>query len=364
MSGSNSLERSDDLSSGLLGLTRSAEAEISSVKSTEDVLALKVKYLGKKSVLAQYGKTMGALSPDERKARGQELNEARDFISSALDLRYEALFACEREAQLAADRIDVTLPADVPAPAVLHPITRAIEELSAIFAGMGFSFAEGPEIEDDYHNFTALNMPADHPARQMQDTFYVEGEGGYLLRTHTSSVQIRELTGRKPPLRMVSAGRVYRSDYDATHTPMFHQIEGVYIDKGVHMGHLKYTLKRALCRFFETDALKLRFRPSFFPFTEPSAEADISCTRDKEKIVVGAGDGWMEVLGCGMIHPKVLENLRIDPSEYQGFAFGLGVERLAMLKYAIPDLRTFFNPDIRWLQHYGLTPAASAERRG
>jgi len=342
----------------LEALCERAATDVHNAASQADLAQLRAHYLGKKSPLAQRGKAMGALSPDERKALGQELNAARAAIESAFDNKQEALRLRDEEAKLLREATDVTLPVMGAAIAPgLHPVTAVIRELCAIFAEHGFYFAEGPEIEDDYHNFTALNMPADHPARQMQDTFYIAGENGApsgpLLRTHTSSVQIRELTGKKPPLRVISAGRVYRSDYDATHTPMFHQIEGVCIEKDVHMGHLKYLLRTALARFFDNDNIALRFRPSFFPFTEPSAEVDISCARAKESVAVGEGDDWLEVLGCGMVHPNVLRNLRIDPEAYRGFAFGIGIERLAMLKYGIADLRTFFNADMRWLGHYG-----------
>ncbi|MBU6475995.1 MAG: phenylalanine--tRNA ligase subunit alpha, partial [Alphaproteobacteria bacterium] len=245
----------------------------------------------------------------------------------------------------------------------LHPITQTLEELTDIFADMGFSVAEGPEIEDDFHNFTALNFPAGHPARQMHDTFYlpdVEGRQGdeakRLLRTHTSTVQVHVMQNQKPPVRVVIPGRTYRSDYDQTHTPMFHQLEGLMIDKTTHMGHLKGCLTELCKRFFEVDALPTRFRPSFFPFTEPSAEMDIGCSRGKGELKIGEGSDWLEILGCGMVHPNVLKNCGIDPEEYQGFAFGMGVERMAMLKYGIPDLRTFFESDLRWLKHYGFGP--------
>ncbi|MET0155189.1 MAG: phenylalanine--tRNA ligase subunit alpha [Rickettsiales bacterium] len=342
-------------------LVRQSRLDADSCVSLNDLGQVKARYVGKKSVLVSLGKTMGALPPEERKTRGQELNAARDAIEEIFTARQSALEEQEERHALIKQATDVTLPSNEEGASGLHPVTVVIRELRAIFAEHGFYFADGPEIEDDHHNFTALNMPPDHPARQMQDTFYIANKNGapgeLLLRTHTSSVQIRELTGKNPPLRVISAGRVYRSDYDATHTPMFHQIEGVYIDKDVHMGHVKYLLRSALVRFFRTDALKLRFRPSFFPFTEPSAEVDVSCARTKEGVFIGEGADWMEILGCGMIHPNVLKNLGIDPEAYRGFAFGVGVERLAMLKYGAADLRAFFNADIRWLRHYGTSPA-------
>ena len=349
-------------------LCEKAKQDLRAISASSEIAPLRAQYLGKKSPLVALGKSMGALAPEERKARGQELNAARGAITAAFDAKQTELLELEEERALLAEATDVTLPVFFEKSAGLHPVTAAIRELTAIFAEHGFTFAEGPEIEDDHHNFTALNMPADHPARQMQDTFYIadaSGEPGeLLLRTHTSSVQIRELSGKKPPLRVISAGRVYRSDYDATHTPMFHQIEGVYIDKNVHMGHLKYLLKTALARFFENSDVELRFRPSFFPFTEPSAEVDISCARNKETIEIGAGNDWMEVLGCGMVHPNVLKNLGVDPETYTGFAFGVGVERLAMLKYGIADLRTFFNADVRWLKHYGTSLSEIGAKTG
>lgn len=328
-----------------------------------EVKDIRVTFTGKKSALSVASSQLGRMTPEERKAFGQILNAAKQQSAALIDAREAEIAARETEARLAADAADVSLSPYMRPRGTLHPVTRATDELCAIFARFGFSVAQGPEIEDEYHNFTALNVPEDHPAREMQDTFYMKeqpggGHGRMLLRTHTSSVQIRALAGKKPPLRIIAPGRVYRSDYDATHTPMFHQIEGVYIDKNVHMGHLKHCLREALAEFFGNKNLKMYFRPSFFPFTEPSAEVDIACTYDKASLTVGDGDGRMEVLGCGMVHPQVLANLDIDAEEYSGFAFGIGIERMAMLKYGIPDLRSFFNPDKRWLDYYGFSAAS------
>jgi len=262
--------------------------------------------------------------------------------------------------RLEKEKIDVTLPPRPQPCGTIHPISQALYEMIAIFKNMGFSVAEGPDIEDDFYNFTALNIPPEHPARQDHDTFYLppveEGAERRVLRTHTSPVQIRTMLAKKPPLRIIAPGRTYRSDYDATHTPTFHQIEGLYVAENVHMGHLKACLQTFLREMFNQPTLPLRFRPGYFPFTEPSAEVDIACYRKEGQLIVGPGQDWLEILGCGMIHPKVLENCGIDSTKYQGFAFGMGIERVAMLKYGIPDLRSFYEADIRWLRHYGFSP--------
>ena len=275
--------------------------------------------------------------------------------SASLSADLAELAALELNARLASEKIDVTLPARPSVQGKIHPVTQVIEEITAIFADMGFAVAEGPDIETDDYNFDKLNIPESHPARRMHDTFYLQGngDGKALLRTHTSPVQIRTMQGGKPPFRFIAPGSTYRCDSDLTHTPMFHQIEGFVIDKGINMGHLKGCLIEFLKAFFELDEVPVRFRPSFFPFTEPSAEVDIGCKRSRDELKIGAGDDWLEVLGCGMVHPNVLKNCNLDPNEWQGFAFGMGVERLAMLKYGIPDLRTFFDSDTRWLSHYG-----------
>ena len=330
--------------------------------------AIRVNALGKKGEITVRMKGLGALPPEERREVGARLNEIKDAIAAAIEARKAELAEAEIEARLAAERIDVTLPARPEPEGRLHPISQTMDEIVDIFGEMGFRVAEGPDIEDDFHNFTALNIPPNHPARQMHDTFYLvggasdagaSGDGGdgvKLLRTHTSPVQIRTMQAVKPPLRIIAPGRTYRCDSDMTHTPMFHQVEGLVVDETTHMGHLKGCLIEFCRAFFGVADLPVRFRPSFFPFTEPSAEVDIGCSRKGGELRIGAGGDWLEILGCGMVHPKVLEMCGIDPARYQGFAFGMGIERIAMLKYGIPDLRTFFEADLRWLRHYGFMP--------
>ena len=342
------------------------ESLLADVAGAESIVALedvRVAALGKKGRITAEMKGLGQLEPDQRKEAGQALNQVKTAVASAIEARKQDLELVELNAKLEVERIDVSLPVRPEAQGRLHPISQTMEELTTIFADMGFTVAEGPDIEDDWHNFTALNFPPGHPAREMQDTFFLpddpEAEEQYrkkLLRTHTSSVQIRHMMNNKPPMRIIVMGRTYRSDYDMTHTPMFHQIEGLVIDKATHMGHLKGCLRDFCEAYFEVDNLPMQFRPSFFPFTEPSAEVDIGCSRKDGGLKIGAGDDWLEILGCGMVHPNVLKNCGIDPEEYQGFAFGMGVERIAMLKYGIPDLRTFFESDSRWLDHYGFDP--------
>ena len=325
--------------------------------------AVRVAALGKKGRITGLMKTLGGLDPEARRAAGQALNAVKDEVAAAIEARKAALGRAELQRRLEAERIDVTLPVRPERTGRIHPISQTTDELTVIFAEMGFSVAEGPDIEDDFHNFTALNIPPEHPARQMHDTFYLPDhpettpEGGRMvLRTHTSPVQIRTMIETRPPIRIIAPGRTYRSDYDMTHTPMFHQVEGLVVDETTHMGHLKGCLIEFCRAFFEVDDLPLRFRPSFFPFTEPSAEVDIGCSRAGGELKLGNYGDWLEILGCGMVHPKVLENCGIDPSQYQGYAFGMGVERAAMLKYGIPDLRTFYDSDLRWLRHYGFLP--------
>jgi phenylalanyl-tRNA synthetase alpha chain len=303
-------------------------------------------------------KGLGALSPEARREAGQRANALKDEIASALDARKAALGASALDARLAAERLDMTLPARPAAEGRIHPVSQTMDEIIAIFGAMGFELAEGPDIEDDFHNFTALNIPPEHPARQMHDTFYFpeRADGSrLLLRTHTSPVQIRAMKRSTPPLRLIVPGRTYRSDSDMTHTPMFHQVEGLVVDEHAHMGHLKGCLIEFCRAYFEVPDVPVRFRPSFFPFTEPSAEVDIGCSRKGGELKIGAGEDWLEILGCGMVHPRVLANGGIDPAKYQGFAFGMGIERIAMLKYGIPDLRTFYESDLRWLRHYGFS---------
>jgi phenylalanyl-tRNA synthetase alpha chain len=342
------------------------EAELSAaVAAAGDLQALdavRVSALGKTGSISNLLKSLGGMTPDERKAQGPAINGLRDRVSGLIAEHRATLEAAALDAQLAAERVDLTLPAPARRKGSVHPTMQVFDELVAIFADMGFAVAEGPDIEDDFHNFTALNFPPKHPAREMHDTFFFNpGEDGerMLLRTHTSPVQVRTMVSQKPPIRIVAPGRTYRKDSDQTHTPMFHQIEGLVIDRDIHMGHLKWTLQTLVARFFETDAVTARFRPHHFPFTEPSAEMDIQCDRSGGELRIGQGTDWLEILGCGMVHPNVLTACGIDPDEYQGFAFGLGVDRLAMLKYGVPDLRDMFAADTRWLAHYGFSPFAA-----
>jgi phenylalanyl-tRNA synthetase alpha chain len=324
---------------------------------TPDALeAVRIAALGKQGSVSALLKTMGAMSPDERQVQGPIINGLRETVSAALADKKAALESAALNERLATERLDMTLLAPESPRGSVHPVSQVMDELAEIFADMGFAVAEGPEIEDDWHNFTALNIPETHPARAMHDTFYFppdESGQAKLLRTHTSPVQIRTMTSHEPPIRIIAPGRVYRSDSDATHTPMFHQIEGLVIDKGIHLGHLKWTLETFLKAFFERDELTIRLRPSYFPFTEPSVEVDVSFSLENGKRILGGQGGWMELLGSGMVHPKVIAMCGLDPEIYQGFAFGVGVDRLAMLKYGMDDLRAFFDGDLRWLGHYG-----------
>jgi len=368
---------------------------LSAVQGAADMAALeaaRVAALGKKGRLTELMKGLGGLDAEARKAQGQALNQLRGALDAAIEAKKAELEARALDVKLAAERIDVTLPARPYVQGRIHPLSQCMEEVAAIFGEMGFTVVEGPDIESDWHNFTALNMPPDHPARQMQDTFYLAAPGGSrhtnptavggestphlhqgamvaegperavkLLRTHTSPVQVRTMLAEKPPIRILVPGRVFRSDWDMTHTPMFHQFEGLLIDEATHMGHLKGCLVDFCRAFFEVDDVPVRFRPSHFPFTEPSAEVDIGCSRKGGELKIGAGDpresgDWLEILGCGMVHPNVLEICGIDSTRYQGFAFGMGAERISMLKYGIPDGRAFFDSDMRWLRHYGFVP--------
>lgn len=326
--------------------------------------AVRVGALGKKGSISALLATLGKMSPDERKTEGAKINLAKDKVTEALTARRDILKNAALDARLASETIDVSLPTrETPAEqGRIHPLTQVMDELTAIFADMGFSIAEGPDIETDDYNFTKLNFPEGHPAREMHDTFFFnrkEDGSRPLLRTHTSPVQVRTMLSQKPPIRIISPGRTYRCDSDQTHTPMFHQIEGLVIDKTIHMGHLKWTLATFVARFFETESVGMRFRPHHFPFTEPSAEVDIQCDRSGGELKIGQGADWLEILGSGMVHPNVLRNCGIDPDEYQGFAFGMGVDRLAMLKYGVPDLRDMFGSDVRWLAHYGFSAFAA-----
>lgn len=337
-------------------------AAIAAADSAEAVEAIRIAALGKQGWVSALLKTLGPMSPDERQIAGPRIHAAREAIGAALAERKAALDNAALEARLASERLDLSLPAPESPRGSVHPIGQVMDELAEIFADLGFTVATGPEIEDDWHNFTALNMPETHPARAMHDTFYFPDRDArgraMLLRTHTSPVQIRAMVSQGAPLRLIAPGRVYRSDSDATHTPMFHQIEGLVIDRDIHLGHLKWTLETFLKAFFERDDIVLRLRPSYFPFTEPSVEVDVGYRLEGGRRVVG-GDGdapggaWMEVLGSGMVNARVIAFAGLDPDQWQGFAFGTGVDRLAMLKYGMDDLRAFFDGDTRWLAHYG-----------
>jgi phenylalanyl-tRNA synthetase alpha chain len=334
-------------------------AAIQAASDTASLDAVRVAALGKKGSVTELMKSLGKLPVEQRKDAGAALNTLKTELSDAIDARGAALASGAMDARLASERADVTLPARPMPDGRVHPLSQTTDEIVAIFGEMGFAVAEGPDIEDDFHNFTALNIPPEHPARQSHDTFYmksVNGQAPKLLRTHTSPVQIRTMMSQKPPIRIIVPGRTFRVDYDATHSPNFHQVEGLVIDRKTHMGHLKGCLIEFVRAFFDMSDLPVRFRPSYFPFTEPSAEVDIGCSRAGGELKIGAGGDWLEILGCGMVHPKVLANCGIDPEAYQGFAFGMGIERVTMLKYGIPDLRTFYEADLRWLKHYGFVP--------
>lgn len=328
----------------------SAKKAISSVSTLEALQQVKVHYLGKSGLVTEQMKKLGNATPEERKELGQRINNIKGQIESELLAKGGILAEQELNSKLEKEKLDLTIPSKPRLKGSIHPVTQCTEELIQTFARYGFDIKDGPDIEDDWYNFTALNIDEDHPARQMHDTFYLhkknDNDKVKVLRTHTSPIQIRTMQNGKPPFRFIAPGRTYRSDSDMTHTPMFHQIEGMVIDKNIHMGHLKYVIIDFIRSFFEKDDIEVQFRPSFFPFTEPSAEVDIKMNKN---------DKWLEVLGCGMVHPQVLKNVGVDPEEYQGFAFGLGIERFAMLKYGIKDLRQFYEGDIRWLNHYNFS---------
>jgi phenylalanyl-tRNA synthetase alpha chain len=323
--------------------------------------AVRIAALGKKGSITALLSGLGQLPPEARKEHGAAINLLKDRVAAALSDQRAALKTAALEARLAAETLDVTLPARVSPVDLgrLHPISQVTDELAAIFADMGFSIAEGPDIETDDYNFSKLNFPPDHPARDMHDTFFLRPDARgerKVLRTHTSPVQVRTMLAQKPPIRIICPGRTYRCDSDQTHTPMFHQVEGLVIDKQAHLGHLKWILQEFCKAFFEVADVKMRFRPSYFPFTEPSMEVDIQYSRKGGEIRFGEGEDWLEILGCGMVHPNVLRNCGLDPDVYQGFAWGIGIDRIAMLKYGMPDLRAFFEADVRWLSHYGFRP--------
>jgi phenylalanyl-tRNA synthetase alpha chain len=351
---------------------------LSAISTANDEVALeivRVGALGKKGSISALLATLGKMPPEQRKAEGAAINALKDSVTEALSARRDVLKSSALDSRLASEIVDVSLPVrEAPAEiGRIHPLSQVMDELTAIFADMGFAIAEGPDIETDDYNFTKLNFPEGHPARDMHDTFFFNAKqdtranvassgeqslagSRLLLRTHTSPVQVRTMLAQQPPIRIIAPGRTYRIDSDATHTPQFHQVEGLVIDKGSHLGHMKWILAEFCKAFFEVDHVNMRFRPSFFPFTEPSLEVDIQCRRDKGEIRFGEGEDWLEILGCGMVHPNVLRNCGLDPDVYQGFAWGMGIDRIAMLKYGLPDLRAFFEADVRWLNHYGFRP--------
>ena len=347
--------------------------EIAAARSPEALEQVRVKLLGRSGAITALMRGLGALPAEERREAGAKLNALRDEVAAALGAAGDRLRRAALADRLAGERADVSLPVPAGETGRIHPISQTVDEIVAIFGEMGFAVAEGPHIEEDFYNFTALNIPPEHPARQEHDTFYLpprpahrsnagatlgaSGDGSRLvLRTHTSPVQIRTMQKQAPPIRIIVPGRTFRADHDATHSPMFHQVEGLVIDRSTHMGHLKGCLIEFCRAFFDVEDLPVRFRPSYFPFTEPSAEVDIGCSREGGELKIGPGGDWLEILGSGMVHPQVLRNCGIDPAEYQGFAFGMGIERVAMLKYGIPDLRTMYDSDLRWLRYYGFLP--------
>ncbi len=363
-----------DLSEQIAALRQGLSAEITAAATEPALDAVRVSALGKKGSVSALLSSLGSMPPEERKSAGPLINGLKAEIAGLIEQRSQALKAEALQRRLAAEVVDVTLPLQ-PAPTArgrIHPVSQTIDEITAIFSDMGFAIAEGPDIETDYYNFTAMNFPEGHPAREMHDTFFFPpGPDGTrkLLRTHTSPVQMRVMQrtneppparyvtpAMDPPIRVVIPGRTYRNDSDQTHTPMFHQVEGLVIDKSSHIGQLRWVLEEFLKAFFEIQDVTLRFRPSFFPFTEPSMEVDVQCDRSGGETRIGEGSDWLEILGCGMVHPNVLRNAGLDPDVYQGFAWGMGIDRLAMLKYGMPDLRAFFDADKRWLEHYGFRP--------
>ena len=342
--------------SDLDNINSSFEQRIQSVKSKEELQSLKTEFFGKSGQITNQFKNLGTMSPEKKKEFSTFLNKLKENLNTQLENKFLELETLEINERLKDQKIDVTLPIRSFQNGKIHPVSQVIDEISSIFSEIGFSVAEGPDVETEYNNFTALNTPEDHPARDMHDTFYLEENKKILLRTHTSPVQIRTMMNDKPPFKIIVPGRTYRCDSDQTHAPMFHQLEGLHIDKNITMSHLKGCLDYFIKEFFEVKNLKMRFRPSHFPFTEPSAEVDIGYRIEKGRIVIGEGDKWLEILGCGMVHPNVLRNVKVDPNKYQGFAFGMGIDRLAMLKYGINDLRAFFESDFRWLSHFGFDP--------
>ena len=330
--------------------------KLKSKLNLSEVNQIKSDLFGKNGLISSQFKKIGTIAETERKKFASELNVIKDELQDLINLKIKEIENEEIREKLQKEKIDITLPERPFVRGKIHPVSQTIDEISSIFSEIGFSVEEGPDVESEYNNFTALNTPENHPARDMHDTFYLDEKKERLLRTHTSPVQIRTMLKDKPPFKIIAPGRTYRSDSDQTHAPMFHQVEGLHIDKDINMGHLKGCLNYFIKEFFELDKIKMRFRPSHFPFTEPSAEVDIGYEMKDGKIVIGEGDQWLEILGCGMVHPNVLRNVKVDPIKFQGYAFGMGIDRLAMLKYGINDLRAFFDCDYRWLNHFGFDP--------
>ena len=330
--------------------------KLKSKLNLSEVNQIKSDLFGKNGLVSSQFKKIGTIAETERKKFASELNVIKDELQDLINLKIKEIENEEIREKLQKEKIDITLPERPFVRGKIHPVSQTIDEISSIFSEIGFSVEEGPDVESEYNNFTALNTPENHPARDMHDTFYLDEKKERLLRTHTSPVQIRTMLKDKPPFKIIAPGRTYRSDSDQTHAPMFHQVEGLHIDKDINMGHLKGCLNYFIKEFFELDKIKMRFRPSHFPFTEPSAEVDIGYEMKDGKIVIGEGDQWLEILGCGMVHPNVLRNVKVDPTKFQGYAFGMGIDRLAMLKYGINDLRAFFDCDYRWLNHFGFDP--------
>ena len=330
--------------------------KLSSDLNIESVNQIKSDLFGKNGKISTSFKNLGSLPAEERKKFASDLNFIKDELQEKINKKIQEIEIKEINSKLENEKVDITLPERNFVQGKIHPVSQVIDEISSIFSEIGFSVEEGPDVENEYYNFTALNTPDNHPARDMHDTFYLDDKKELLLRTHTSPVQVRTMLKGKPPFKIIAPGRTYRSDSDQTHAPMFHQVEGLHIDKNISMGHLKGCLNYFIKSFFEVDKIKMRFRPSHFPFTEPSAEVDIGYELKDGKIVIGDGDKWLEILGCGMVHPNVLKNVKINPDKYQGYAFGIGIDRLAMLKYGINDLRAFFEADYRWLNHFGFDP--------
>ena len=330
--------------------------KIKNSKNLKDLLSINSEVFGKNGIINLEFKKLASLSAEEKKNFAANINKFKQVLLDAYKSKNNEILDKDIIEKIQNEKIDITLPEKEFRIGRVHPVSQVIDEISCIFSEIGFSVEEGPDVENEYNNFTALNTPENHPAKDMHDTFYLDKDMKRLLRTHTSPVQVRTMLKSKPPFKIIAPGRTYRSDSDQTHTPMFHQLEGLHIDKDINMGHLKGCLNYFIKEFFEVDKIKMRFRPSHFPFTEPSAEVDIGYRLENNKIIIGEGDQWLEILGCGMVHPNVLKNAKVDPAKFQGYAFGIGIDRLAMLKYGINDLRAFFDCDYRWLNHFGFDP--------